>query len=79
MYMKKLTIVITMFSIARGWSDANKGIKFENGLSWSQILAKAKTDNKYIFVDCYATWCGPCKEMDKKIYPSEKLGAIMNE
>ena len=48
-------------------SQQYKGIHFEQGLSWKDILAKAKAEHKYIFVDCYATWCGPCKYMDKNV------------
>ena len=47
--------------------DTTKGIHFVNGLSWQEVLQKAKAENKYIFVDCYATWCGPCKAMDKEV------------
>lgn len=56
----------------------DKGIKFEQGLSWQLVKEKARSENKYIFLDCYATWCGPCKAMDNNIYPSEKVGAAMN-
>ena len=55
-----------------------QGIKFEEGLTWRQVLAKAKAENKYIFVDCYATWCGPCKMMDEEIYPLKEVGDIYN-
>jgi thiol:disulfide interchange protein len=47
--------------------DSSKGIRFEHGLSWAQVKEKAKAENKYIFMDCYATWCGPCKAMDKNV------------
>jgi thioredoxin-related protein len=61
-------------------ADASgKGIKFVQGLSWDQIKAKAKAENKYIFIDSYATWCGPCKAMDKNVYASEKVGDYFNE
>jgi len=56
-----------------------KGIKFEKNQSWQQIKGKARAANKYIFVDCYASWCGPCKEMDRMVYPVEELGTFMNE
>lgn len=56
----------------------SSGIQFEKPTGWQEILAKAKTENKYIFVDCYATWCGPCKLMDEKTYPSEKVGQYLN-
>lgn len=56
-----------------------QGIKFLQGLSWEQIKAKAKTEKKYIFLDCYATWCGPCKMMDRDIYPHFRAGYAMND
>jgi thioredoxin-related protein len=55
------------------------GIKFEQNLSWEQIQAKAQAANKYIFVDCYATWCGPCKMMDRDVYPSLDVGTVLND
>ena len=57
----------------------NKGIRFETGLNWAQVLAKAKAENKYIFVDCYTTWCGPCKQMENSVYPLEKVGKYFND
>jgi thioredoxin-related protein len=57
----------------------SQGIFFENNLSWQQILEKAKNEHKYVFVDCYATWCGPCKLMDKNIYPMDSIGDFMNK
>jgi thioredoxin-related protein len=55
-----------------------QGIQFEKGLTWNQIQEKAKKENKYIFVDCYATWCGPCKMMDEKVYPLKEVGDYYN-
>lgn len=59
--------------------EKNNGIKFEDDFSWQQILSKAKAENKYIFVDCYATWCNPCKMMDKDVYTQEEVGAAIND
>lgn len=55
-----------------------KDIHFEEGLTWEQVKEKAKTENKYIFVDCYATWCGPCKLMDKNVYPNDTVSSFVN-
>ena len=38
-----------------------QGIKFEENPIFSTILEKAKKEKKLIFMDAFATWCGPCK------------------
>jgi len=55
-----------------------KGIHFETGLNWLQIRQKAFQEHKYIFVDCYASWCGPCKLMDQQTYPKQTVGDFVN-
>ncbi|MBS1564021.1 MAG: DUF255 domain-containing protein, partial [Bacteroidetes bacterium] len=55
-----------------------QGIDFVQNLSWKQILEKARAENKYIFVDCYTTWCGPCKAMEKNVYPLKEVGDAFN-
>lgn len=57
----------------------SSGIKWVEGLTWKQVKEKAKSENKYIFVDCYATWCAPCKKMDKDVYTDSKVGEILNK
>jgi len=59
--------------------ERDKGIKFEQGLNWEQIKDKAKSENKYIFMDVFATWCGPCKMMDKEVYSNNSVGNFMND
>lgn len=55
------------------------GVEFTHGLSWKEIKTKAKAENKYIFVDCFTTWCGPCKMISTKIFPSKEVGAFFNQ
>jgi thioredoxin-related protein len=56
-----------------------KGVHFENNLSWKAIQAKAKAGNKYIFMDCYTTWCGPCRYMAREIFPQDAAGSYFND
>lgn len=55
-----------------------KGVKFVDGLSWKQVKEKAKAENKFIFVELFATWCGPCQYMSNEIFPLEQVGNAIN-
>jgi thioredoxin-related protein len=55
------------------------GIRFEDGLTWKDILNKAKKEGKYVFIDCFATWCGPCKKMDNEVYTDKKVAEFFNK
>ncbi len=56
-----------------------QGINFEpDGTTLAAAAAKAKKENKLVFVDCYTQWCGPCKKMSRDIFPDAKVGQYMN-
>lgn len=73
-FMKKIVILSTLFIGALAWAQ---GIKFEEG-NFASILAKAKKENKLVFIDAYASWCGPCKLMVKNIFPLKNVGDYYN-
>lgn len=54
------------------------GIKFLDNPEWSIVLAQAKKENKMIFFDAYATWCGPCKKMDAETYTDAAVADFYN-
>ncbi|MRT94709.1 thioredoxin fold domain-containing protein [Ancylomarina sp. 16SWW S1-10-2] len=73
--MKKiLVIVIAMFVCGNLFSQ---GINFEHG-TWAEAKAKAKAENKIIFVDVYTDWCGPCMRMAASVFKDVKVGELMN-
>jgi thiol-disulfide isomerase/thioredoxin len=71
-------VVFIMLSIPFLTNGQDTAIHFNSGLSWKEIQAKAKAENKYIFMDCYATWCGPCKWMGQHIFTQKEAGDFFN-
>lgn len=59
-------------------ADTEDGIQFHNG-TWEEALQIAKKENKLIFLDIYATWCGPCKQLKKNTFSSAEVGTFYNE
>jgi thioredoxin-related protein len=70
--------ICLIFAIPFHGSAQEEGIQFESKLSWKEIQAKAKSEHKMIFMDCYATWCGPCKWMAKNVFSQKEVGAYFN-
>lgn len=58
--------------------EKGEGIHFFNG-TWSEALAEAKKSDKLIFLDAYASWCGPCKIMAKNTFTDARVGKYFNE
>lgn len=54
-----------------------QGIDFSHG-TWKEVLAKAKQEDKLVFVDVYTSWCGPCKKMVAEVFPLKEVGDVFN-
>lgn len=74
--MKKLTF-IGLLLLTIGAQAQNRTISFETGI-WEEVLQKAQKENKPIFVDAYAVWCGPCKWMSKEVFTNDTIADYYN-
>ena len=72
----KLRLLIALFTITTVLSA--QGIVFEH-TPWKDVMSKAKEEGKAMFVDSYATWCGPCKRMSKNVFTKSEVGDFFNE
>lgn len=72
--MKKLSIILATALSAGIFGQ----MKFTEAKKFSDVLAQAQKENKIIFIDAYASWCGPCKLMAKNIFPQPEVGDFYN-
>lgn len=77
MYKTSCFLLLIFFATSSIYAQGNS-IDFESG-SWTEILAKAKTENKLVFIDAYTTWCAPCKKMDKEVFPETEVANFYNK
>jgi thioredoxin 1 len=59
-------------------ADGGKEIVFLED-AWGEALKQAAAQNKYIFVDAYATWCGPCKMLKSTTFKDKKAAEFYNK
>ena len=75
--MKKILILGTALLCGFLCRVAAQGVEFRD-LTFGQALEQARTENKLVFMDCYTSWCGPCKNMLKNVFTLPEAGEFMN-
>ncbi|HNY03924.1 MAG TPA: thioredoxin family protein [Bacteroidales bacterium] len=74
--LRPILIVAFILTILPGWSQ-NRSINFVDK-PWNDILTMAKSGKKMIFLDGYASWCGPCKWMAANMFTNDSIADLYN-
>ena len=71
-------LISFIFSLNSIIAIAESGIDFSN-LSLEEAKTLAEKENKLIFIDAYADWCGPCKWMVANTFTDSEVGDFFKE
>lgn len=71
-----LLLIICLYFTGAG--AQNRSIEFREE-NWDRILKIAKIEKKMVFVDCYTSWCGPCKMLAKNVFTQDQVADFYNE
>lgn len=70
--MKKVLLIFVFGIIALGAFSQGKTLFLDNE-PWKNVLKQAEKKDKLIFVDCYTSWCGPCKHLMNNVFPQKQV------
>ena len=68
--MKKDIIGICIRNACVECISTKKALFLDNE-PWENVLKQAQKANKKVFVDCYTSWCVPCKHLMNVIFPQK--------
>lgn len=75
--MKKNTTFFVLF-LFTFHAMLSQGIEFKH-MDFNDALAKAKVEDKLIFIDFHTEWCGPCKKLAAGPFMEQKNGDFYND
>lgn len=68
-----------MLAVVSVMTAGAEGMEFmPEGSLLKDAVAKARKEGKMVFLDCYTSWCGPCKMMSTKVFTTKEVGDFMN-
>lgn len=75
----RIFFIIILFISFNSYGQEVHFTVLKSSSDWENAIKMAKAGGKKIFLDIYATWCGPCKMMDAKVYTDTLVAGNFNK
>jgi len=75
--MNKIPVIILLLLVTcKAFTQEWTALQTTN---WESVVSLAKSQNKMILLDCFATWCIPCKQMEKEVFSAQQVQRFFHE
>lgn len=71
-----MLVLLCLSVIFQGYGQ-NKAIDFRKP-DWNHILRQARKEKKMVFMDCYTSWCEPCKVLAREVFTQDSVAEFFN-
>ena len=73
-------ILMVLFTLVNSTTSTANDPKFVNfsDVNVDEAIARASAEGKLVFMDFYASWCTPCKWMEKTTFSDERIASALN-
>ena len=75
----RVVLAMLMAWVTTGAMAQEAGLKFIDDKPLYEVIQMAKQQGKLVFIDCYTTWCGPCKIMANNEFVKKEAADYFNE
>lgn len=73
--MKKIFLLALLVLSLSFRADAQTEFRH---ITFDEAKTAAKAEGKFIFIDFFTTWCGPCKRLASNVFPTKQVGDYLN-
>lgn len=75
--MKRIVSIAFGLLLSCGLMAQNREIEFRD-VSFDEAKEMAKEENKLIFLDCFGTYCPPCRTMEATVFKTDSVADFVN-
>jgi thioredoxin-related protein len=76
--MNKYYLILSLLLASFTLPSYGSGINFRSDSTFAQALSQARLEHKLIFMDCYASWCAPCRRLAATVFMDSIVGDYFN-